>query len=239
MRRFATTFALLLSVSSILAVAASAQTNPPLVGTYKTLNGSLIPGRASLSSATDGALLQPGQIIEAESYDGSTLATKWKVSCPQAGVSSLMYDGVVGGNGQRIYQTPFTGGTLWLSGTGPWGTGDVAYTGGFATFTVITTQQFVGGQLVGMVANVNFTGMLDSYESCFSMAISNAELVGVTPSAPSEPGAFPAFFGPSDCNVSGASGSYWDVHDITFSIIGQCAVGAQRPTWGSLKNIYR
>ncbi len=239
MTRSATTLALLLALVSSLAVAAFAQTNPPLVGTYKTLAGTLIPGRATLSSATEGALNQAGQMIEAESYDGSTLATKWKVSCPQAGVSTLVYDGVAGGTGQRIFQTPFTGGTLWLSGTGPWGTGDAQYTGTFSNFSVTTVQQIVNDQIVGMIANVNFTGILDSYASCFTMAISNAELVGFAPSAPALPGPFPAFVGPSDCGVTGTFGSYWDVHDITFSIIGQCAVSARQPTWGQLKNIYR
>lgn len=240
MIRSATTFVLSFALACIvLAVPASASVNPPLVGTYKTLAGTILPGRATESSATDGGLNQAGNMINAESFDGTTLGTAWKVSCAQAGPSALLFDGVVGGNGQRMFQTPYTGGTLWLSGTGAWGTGDPAYTGSFSSFVVIATQQIVNNQIVGIVTNVNFTGMLEGYENCFTMAISNAELVGITPAAPSVPGPFPGFVGPADCNATGTSGSYWDVHDITFTILGQCAVGTARPTWGSLKNMYR
>jgi hypothetical protein len=236
MIRTATTLVLLLAV---LSVPALAQTNPPIIGTYKTLAGSILPGRATLSSQNAGELNLPGQVIDAESYNGSVLAGQWKVSCAQSGASTLLFDGVTSGTGQRIYQTPFTGGTLWLAGGGPWGTGDAQYTGSFSNFSVTTVQQIVGGQIVGIVANVSFTGMLDNYASCFTMAIANAELVGFAPNAPAEPGPFPAFLSPYDCNQTVTFGSYWDVHDITFSILGQCAVSAQQPTWGKLKNMYR
>ncbi len=79
--------------------------------------------------------------------------------------------------------------------------------------------------------------LVDGYANCFDLAISNAQLVGFSAGGPSEAGPFPAFFGPGDCGVAGTTGSYWDVHDVTFTINGQCAVSTQHPTWGSLKSM--
>jgi hypothetical protein len=235
MTRSATSLALLLALLSVFAVAASAQTNPPLVGTYKTLTGQLLNGYATVSQPVPGAtgLNTPGDIIDAQSYNG-TLGTQWKVTCPVAGASTLVFDGVVGGNGQRIFNTPYLGGQLWLAGSGPWGTGDPQYTGGFSSFSVTTVQQWSNNAIVGIVANVNFTGMLDGYANCFTMSISNAEFVGFDAGAP-----YPPVLGPGSCDVPGTFSSDWNVHDITFTLSGPCAVNAKQPTWGHLKGIYR
>jgi hypothetical protein len=220
--------------------ARAAGTNPPLVGTYKTLTSTVLPGRATESMPCDNCYGQVGNLIMAESWDGTSLGTNWKVSCPQISASpTLLYDGVVSGTGQRIYQASYTGGMLWLSGTGAWGTGDPDYTGGLATFTVVAAYQYVAGTVVGIVSNINFSGTIDGYDNCFTLAIANAELVGATPGAPAISGPFPAFKGPSDCNVAGTYGSYWDVHDITFSILGSCVTSPRSSTWGGLKNMYR
>jgi hypothetical protein len=243
MNRKATAFSallLLVLLSSLVPIAIASGTNPPLVGTYKSLLGGILPGRASESAACDGCDGQLGNMLDAASWNGSTLGTNWQITCPQISAAPiLIFDGVVAGNGQRIYQTVYSGGTLWLAGSGAWGTGDPAYTGGFTSFYVVATQQLVAGQVVGVVSNINFTGSLDGYDNCFTLAISNAELVGATPGAPSESGAFPAFEGPSDCNLTGTHGAYWDVHDLTFSILGRCEVSTRRSTWGAVKNMYR
>lgn len=223
----------------ILSLASTATANgvsPPLVGTYKTLSGTVLPGRAAESMPCDSCFGQVGNLIMAESWDGSTLGTNWMVSCPQVATTpTLIYDGVVSGTGQRIYQAAYVGGQLWLSGTGAWGTGDPYYSGSLTSFTVIATYQYVGGTLVGIVSNVNFSGNIDGYENCFTLAISNAEFLG----SQAVTGPFPAFQGPSDCNLSGTHGSRWDVHDITFSILGRCATSIRTSSWGGLKSIYR
>jgi hypothetical protein len=237
-----TSSALILSVLllSLASIASASGTNPPLVGTYKTLTSSVLPGRATESMPCDGCEGQVGNLITAESWDGSALGTNWKVSCAQLAASpTLVYDGVVGGTGQRIYQTAYTGGTLWLSGTGAWAAGDPFYTGGLSSFTVIAAKQYVGGNLVGIVSNINFSGTIDGYDNCFTLAISNAEFVGATPGAPMVSGLFPAFQGPSDCNLSGTYGTYWDVHDVTFSILGRCETSTRTSSWGGLKKMYR
>lgn len=233
--------ALLLTFAS---AALASGTNPPLIGTYKTLSGTVLPGSATESMPCDTCSEQVGNLIMAESWNGTTLGTNWKVSCPQvAATPTLVYDGVVGGTGQRIFQAAYTGGTLWLSGAGAWGTGDPDYTGGLTSFTVVAAKQYIGGQLVGIVANVNFTGSIDGYDNCFTLAISNAEWVGGT-ATPPPPGktatlSFPPIMGPSDCNLTGTHASFWDVHDITFSILGRCETSSRPSSWGALKSIYR
>jgi hypothetical protein len=232
-------------ILSLTSIATASGTNPPLVGTYKTLTSTVLPGRATESMPCDSCFGQVGNLIMAESWDGSTLGTNWKVSCPQVAMTpTLIYDGLVSGTGQRIYQAAYAGGQLWLSGTGSWGSGDPSYSGDLTSFTVVAAYQYVGGTLVGIVSNINFSGNIDGYDDCFTLAISNAEFLGTT--SPIPPGArvavsgpFPAFQGPSDCNLSGTHGSYWDVHDITFSILGHCVTSTRSSSWGGLKSLYR
>jgi hypothetical protein len=238
----ATLLAIVLASTVLLSTTAfAAYTNPPTPGTYKTLLGQVLPGRATESMPCDFCEGQVGNLIMAESWNGSALGTNWKVSCAQvASPPTLTYDDVDGsGYGQRIYRTTYTGGQLWLSGAGAWGGGDPFYTGPLTKFTVIVTKQYAAGQPVGAVSNINFGGPIDNYGDCFEMNISNAELVGATPGAPAVPGPFPPFMGPSDCDVGGSHGTYWDVHDITFTIYGPCVVPMRSSTWGEVKSIYR
>ena len=202
-----TASAVLLSVLilSLASTAFASGTNPPLAGTYKTLTNTVLPGRATESMPCDSCFGQIGNLIMAGSWDGSALGANWKLSCPQVATTpTLLYDGVVGGTGQRIFQAAYAGGTL-----------------------------------VGIVSNINFSGSIDGYDDCFTLAISNAEFVGATPSALAVTGPYPAFQGPSDCNLSGTSGTYWDVHDITFSILGRCETSTRTSSWGGLKSMYR
>jgi hypothetical protein len=235
-----TASAVLLSVLilSLAATAIASGTNPPLSGTYKTLTNTVLPGRATESMPCDSCFGQIGNLIMAGSWNGSALGTNWRISCPQiATTPTLLYDGVVGGTGQRIFRAAYTGGLLWLSGTGAWGGGDPDYTGSLTSFVVVAAYQYVGGTLAGIVSNINFSGNIDGYGDCFTLAISNAEFVGATAGAVTVP--YPAFQGPSDCNVAGTHGSYWDVHDITFSVLGHCATSTRSSSWGGLKSMYR
>ena len=243
MRRSATLVLIAIAVCAALDVAsvARATSYPLLPGTYKTLSGTIRPGRATECMPFDGGEGQLGNLIWAESWDGSVLANNWTVTCPQiSGPAALIYDGVTGGTGQRIYITPYSGGTLWLSGAGAWGAGAPYYTATLNSLTVTATKQYVGGQLVGVVSNINLAGNFDGGQ-CFTMAISNAELVGMTgnPSLPPPSGMWPAFHGPSACGLIGAHGTYWDVHDVALSILGDCTTPSETSTWGRIKSLYR
>jgi hypothetical protein len=262
MRQHATSILLLIFVCAVLGVArsASAAGYPLLVGTYKTQNGTVEPGRATESWPSDGGSGEPGKLLQAgsivaaggegqignliwaESWDGSVLGANWTLTCPQiSGPPNLIYDGVVGGNGQRIYSTPYGGGALWLSGAGAWGGGAPYYLATLTSFTVIATKQYVGGQVVGVVSNINLMGSFEGEGQCFTMAISNAELVGMTgnPYLPPPTSGWPALHGPGECSLIGSHGTYWDVHDVTLSILGSCTTPGQTSTWGRVKSLYR
>jgi hypothetical protein len=190
---------------SIVLVPALASAGAPGVGKYKTLYGQLLPGKATESMVADMAEGQLGNMILAESWDGVTLGTEWKIMCPQImSAPVLLYDG--GDNGQRIWQTAYGGGTMWLSGAGAWAGGDVDYTADLSSFSTTVVKQYVGGVLQGADVNINLTGVFRGYTNCLDLAIANAELVGATPGHfPPALGVFPPFYGPSDCSVTGGS----------------------------------
>jgi len=229
----------------LLAVAlapALALAGPPANGTYKTLYGTVLPGKATESMPADLAEGQLGNMVWGESWNGMALGTEWKVMCPQiVSPPVLVFDGVDGnGNGQRAWHTVYAGGTMWLSGAGAWAGGDAFYVADLSAFSTTVYKQYIGGQIVGAVTNINLTGVFRGYVKCFDMAISNAELVGWTPVGyPPQVGPFPPFYGPSNCTLLGNHGTYWDAHDITLSILGACVVPTFPSTWGQLKATYR
>jgi hypothetical protein len=214
-------------------------------GTYKSSIGSMFPGKATES--TNAALQegQQGNMIWAESWSGAALGTEWKVMCPQIGETppELISDTVdpVTGNGERTYETYYVGGSMWLSSSAGWGTmGDPDYTSTLSTFRTVVTKLIANFQEVGAVTNIYLTGVFDGYPTCYDMAIANAEYVGNSVQGfPPALGPFPAFHGPSDCDVIGANGTYWDAHDITLIITGDCTVPNEPSTWGQVKSIYR
>jgi hypothetical protein len=228
----------ILSISLLTALVATAVSDP-IIGTYSTLAGTILPGRAAESNPCDGCDGQIGNMIHAESWSGSALGTQWRVECPQIGSAPvLLLDTVVGGNGQRIYRTEYLGGKLWLSNTGSWAPlGDPNYNATLNSFTVITTLQIIGGQIAGAVSNINLSGTFDGSRTCFAMAISNAALIGRTPMP--APASYPGFEGPGNCSLVGTSGSWWTVNDVTFNILGSCATPLRPMTWGQVKSIYR
>jgi hypothetical protein len=246
MRRSATRVFILIGAAcamTVLAQVASAVSYPLLTGTYGTLNGTIQAGRATESMPSDGAEGLIGNTIWAESWNGAVLGGNWKLTCMKLdGPPTLIYDGLVGGNGQRIYATNYSGGSIWLSGTGAWAAGGAPYyTGTLTMFKVTTTKQFVAGTQVGAVDDINFAGMFEGAGQCFAMNIANADLVGMTGSAflPPPGGVWPAFHGPSDCAAIGSHGNYWSVHDLTLIISGDCLTPDTPATWGRIKSLYR
>jgi hypothetical protein len=243
MKRLATILPVIL-VLALLAPSAFA-VDGPIPGTYKTLTGTIQPGKATESMPADLAEGQLGNMIWAESWNGSVLGSNWKVMCAQIASSpQLVFDNVDGnGNGQRAYRTDYTGGLLWLDGNGAWynaASPAAAYSAAISSFSITVYKQIVGGQPSGAVSNIAISGDIEGYASCFTLAISNAELAGYTPLGyPPALGPFPLFRGPSDCSTVGNHGTYWNVHDVTLNIIGQCSTPTRSSTWGRIKTLYR
>ena len=204
--------------------------NPETNPDYPLLNG-----RYSEAWCSGVGPLVAGNTINAMSFDGATLGLEWRMegmSIDAAG-TTLVFDGVSGGNGVRIYQTAYNGGTFWLGGDGVWTFGDVELNGVIADFQIVSTQYIVGGQITAVVCNITFNGIFDDCgnDCVIEFAIANAAQVWQTGSNDPMPANYPGFL----CSAN--SGELYTTSDITIGI--NCAVSAENQNWSSVKETFR
>jgi hypothetical protein len=204
----------------------------PFDGIYKSSLGDFNEGREG--SSWRSAFLGQGNVLHAESWDGSTLGTDWKILCPEAVKVILIVDLAPGGTGQRIYQIIYSGGYLELDGGGPWGNGDPLYTSIILTYNEIRTIQYVNNVMIGSVSDHSLTSHMAIYKKCFAWAIGNGVWLGNTDAAPA---GYPVYRR-QGCVGLHKPGHYGDVRDLTLTIQG-CTVSTQTSTWGAVKAIYR
>lgn len=134
----------------------------PITGLYMSqeLGGAVFDGRWTESWAGGGPA-QVGNIMHAQSWNGATLGTQWKlanaaVSAPPTVISNTL-DGF--GNGTVSYLTTYTGGLLTLDSTGPWGViSDPDYQFNITGYHHTTTHTYVGGSPVTYTTVVNMQG---------------------------------------------------------------------------------
>jgi hypothetical protein len=227
--------AILISVLSavLVAGAASVYAGPPLNGVYKSSLGQFDEGREA-STWVGGGFLTNGNVIHLLAYDGAVLGGDWRITCPYVINVSLVVDLVFGGNGSRIYQITYAGGTFSLGGSGgqPWANGDASYTGVLTDFTELRTLIFSGGVMVGSDSDFNFNGQVNGYSQSCLQGIANGAWLGN--------GVAPAGY-PTNLNANcaaGGSGHWADTRDLTLTIAG-CSVATQPATWGTVKSMYR
>lgn len=227
--------AILISIVTAVLVLGSVAVyaGPPASGTWKSTNGDFDEGREASSWAA-GDFLGVGNVLHAESWDGASLGGDWQILCPQVTSVVLLVDLVVGGNGQRIYQITYAGGTIVLGGAGPWAGGDAQYVGVIDTYSEFRTVQYAGGIVVGSVSNHNVSAHLQGYaSSCMTWGIGNGAWLGNGP----VPAGFPDYRDGS-CNPGPVEGHYGNFTDLTLSVTG-CPVSTEQSTWGAVKAIYR
>jgi hypothetical protein len=205
--------------------------NPELNPDYPLLNG-----RYSEAWCSGAGPLEPGNTINAASWDGAALGLEWQMSnmAIGAGGTTLVFDGVSGGNGVRIYQTVYEGGDYWLGGDGDWTIGNVELNGFIVDFLIISTKYYVGGVVTAVVNNISFSGVFTECESeCeIEFAIANAARIWHSGQGGAMPANYPAFL----CGAS--TGELYTTSDITFSII--CApVAVESQSWSSVKDMFR
>jgi len=210
---------------------------PPLDGDYKSLDGEVELGRFSESWA-GGGQGQIGNTVHAQSWDGMVLGGEWWVACPMAAEApEVIADNVdpITGLGTIEYRTVYSGGHFWLSGAGPWGNGDVEYTGMLEYYTHHTTFIVVNFQPIAYTTNADFAGYFDTYCKCI-LVLANAASAGNGPQPPQ----YPVFleYAPVCGENPGLLGEWGDVEDITISIF-ECASGNEASTWGGIKTLYR
>jgi hypothetical protein len=237
MKRIAPAFLVLLS----LVIAGTAVAGPPLDGVYDStdLGGSVLLGRYSEAWDAGGSAVDIGTTLNAESWDGTNLATQWRYWCATIATTPIILTDNVdaNGNGTRTYQKTFVGGFIWLSGSGPWANGDPDYPGVIDTydeFETVTYQNFVP---VGAVTNVQASAHFDNYpEQCMTFYIANGSEVGSTDLGDTKPADYPDFLA-TDCSPTRVYGAWWDLLTLTLTISG-CNVPVEETTWGGIKVLY-
>jgi hypothetical protein len=241
MKRLATLLSLV-GVVGLLATAAFAAA--PLPGSYQStdLGGTISTGRYTEGWDTGGGgILHTGSTTNCGSWNGTALGTEWRYTCGTAtGPAMLLIDNVnSSGNGNRTYVVNFAGGTLWLSGSGPWANGDAYYAGHFDTYTEYETVQYVNWVPVAAVTNVQNTAHFDDYPlTCMSFSIANGTRVGTTDLGGVKPANYPDFLDAA-CGATRTLGAWWNMTSVTISINAGCTVPVQSSTWGALKSLYR
>jgi hypothetical protein len=240
MKRLATTIAIL----AALALTASASlAAAPLPGDYKStdIGGTIPAGRYTEGWDLGGGALLGGTTQNCGSWDGTTLDGVWKYTCGTATGPAMLIGGYVSpqGNGNRTYMVTYTGGTFWLSGTGPWANGDPDYPGVFDSYVEYETIQYSNWVPISAVTNVQSAAHFDNYGTfCMGFSIGNGSRVGTTDLGNVMPAGYPAMLTPA-CAPTRTRGAWWNFTSITIVLTPDCATSAKPSTWGSLKAIYR
>jgi hypothetical protein len=216
--------------------ALSAYAGPPVTGTWKSTNGDFDNGREASSWAA-GSELDLGNVLHAESWDGSALGGDWKVLCPVVASVQLLYSTVFGGNGHKAYLITYGGGTLVLDGAGPWAGGDAAYVGVIDSYHETRTIQFAGGVKVGAVSNHDAIAHLQGYPMCMSWGQANGAWLGESPNA--KPAGYPDYRD-ANCSAGPTTGHWAQITSLTISVGGSgCQVPTEPSSWGNVKSLYR
>ncbi len=236
MKRQAIALSLILLLASGTVFAAA-----PLSGDYQStdLGGPVFVGRYTEGWDGGGGALGAGTTLNAESWNGSVLASQWRYWCStEASPAVLLVNTVnASGNGNRTYMKTFFGGYIWLSGSGPWANGDPDYFGTIDSYTEFETITYSNWVPIAAVTNVQAIAHFDDYPAqCMSFYIGNGSRVATTELSQPIPANYPGLLDPS-CNDTRTEGAAWDFFTVTLSIV-DCTVGTEDASWGSIKSMY-
>jgi hypothetical protein len=241
MKRLATIFAILATLALTASVTLAAA---PLPGEYKSMDlpGGTIPaGRYTEGWAVGGGALLAGTTQNCGSWDGSALDGVWKYSCGTELTPGVQIGGYVNslGNGIRTFMKTYSGGTFWLSGTGPWANGDSDYPGVFDSYVEYETITYSNWVAISAITNVQAAAHFNNYPVlCMGFSIGNGTRVGTTDRGNVMPSNYPALLDPT-CAPTRTLGAWWDFTSISILLTEDCATSAKPSSWGSLKAIYR
>lgn len=220
----------------LAATATAARAGAPFNGIYKSSDGDFNEGREGSWWRSGVDFLGIGNVLHAESWDGSTLGTDWKILCPEVVRVTLIVDLTSGGTGQKIYQLDYRGGYLELSGSGPWGNGDALYTNLIDTYYEFRTIQYVGGVKVGSVSDHQVTAHTALYgQKCITWGIGNGVWLADSAFPPVN---YPQYRDTSCSPIPLKTGHWGDIRDLTLTIQG-CTVSTEQSSWGAVKAMYR
>ncbi len=230
-------------LAALFALPATASfAGPPLNGNYQSvdLGGSVYTGRYTEGWDAGGGPVLGGTTLNAESWDGATLATQWRYWCgTELSNGVLLVDNVnpATGNGNRTYMKTFTGGYIWLSGSGPWANGDPDYYGTIDSYTEFETIAYSNWGPIAAVSNVQALAHFDDYpEQCMTFYIGNGTRMASTEVGDPVPANYPDLLD-TNCNPTRTEGAFWNFSSVTLSISG-CEVATEESSWGEIKMIY-
>lgn len=224
----------LLSVSLLLGSAGAALADLPASGLYNStdLGGTTLLGRGTNSRPVPDTGVD--NVFNSQSWNGAALGTQWRFACGVSYAQQAVDNRSAAGTGTVIFTTLYSGGTIWLAGSGPWGSGANDFTGTLNATTRITSLQYVNWTPVQARENIDSSGVLDS--GCLlTFAVANGTGVGDTDQSAFDPG-YPALID-TDCASPRVSGSWGDLSQISFLL--DCSVPNDAASWGSLKSLYR
>jgi hypothetical protein len=216
---------------------------PSAIGQWKTIDGTMIGGRATEAWCGVGGNPvrggQTGNTQTAMSWDGVSLGTQWRAwgMAIDANGAVLLTDTVdpVSGDGIRTYGTNYTGGEFWLTRDHTWSDGVEDPSGVLTSFNVVATLTIRGGVVVGASSNITFTG---NFVGCpgangceIRFGITNALMAW----SPDFGGVMPADYPALAC--AAGMGEAFSVCCITLDIY--CAVATAEVVWGSVKAMYQ
>ncbi len=224
------------AIAMILAVPAMAACpDQPKDGVYSTSNGTMIGGRASEAWCAGGPG-RPGDAENAMSWDGANLGSQWTMWGMTIDASGAVETGRhidANGNGWIDYQTNYTGGQFWMSGSHIWGNGTGDFTGTVTYYNVGARVNYLRGAAIGVTSNVYLTGTFDNCPDCsIEYAISNALSVWQTGAPGTMPGNYPAFL----CGAT--QGELYDVCCAVMKVYCNM-IATKTSTWGMIKELYR
>ena len=240
MNRLVTT---LLVLTALALMATASLAGPPLPGNYQStdLGGTIPTGLYTEGWDAGGSALLANTTQNCGSWDGVVLGGVWKYTCGTMLTPGILVGGYVSpqGNGNRTYMCTYTGGTLRLSGTGPWANGDPEYLGVFDSYIEYETVQYANWVPIAAVTNVQSAAHFNNYPTlCMAFSIGNGSRVGTTDLGDVMPTYRPARLDPT-CDPTRTLGAWWDFTSITITITPDCATPTKHETWGSLKAMYR
>ncbi len=224
-----------------LLLPAIAFAGPPLQGFWQTtdLGGPVPLGRYTEGWTAGGGALLAGTTFNAASWDGVSLGSSWRYTCAVEGADGVLISDTVNGMGfgTRTWLKTFSGGTVWLSGTGPWANGEPQYTGTILSYVEYETVTYVAGSPIAATTNVSATATIDGYdEVCLGFTVGNGAKIGDT-SGGTPPANYPALLA-SDCSPTAPYGAWWNFAQMTL-YIDSCTVSAENASWGAVKSLYR
>jgi hypothetical protein len=228
----------------LLFIAGQALAGPPVTGSYVSSDlpgGTFYIGHFSESwTAPTFYAGNPGNTINAESWDGAALGGEWTLHCAAISAPPTFVDNRIGPPGSEtgtiVYTTDYTGGSLWLGAAGPWG--DEDYDVNVDQFTVVSTHLYVNGVLQpNIVSDVTIFGSFTNYINCMTYTIANAAIYGNTIQVGPLPADYPGFTDAA-CVPGPQTGAWGNTEEITLVIYPTCEVGVEETSWGSVKARY-